>query len=163
MERKEFLKSIGGGAALALTLGCFGGCLREELDPEETATDGTSTDTSSTDTSQTSSGSSSGTSSNVLFTVDLQASEASNLSSNGGYIIKNNVVVARNSNGDYVAATVVCSHEYKKKVIFRNNEYYCTEHGARFSQTGEGLNRDASRGLKIYQTELNGNVLSILA
>jgi len=33
MERKEFLKSIGTGAAFAVTFGCLGGCLREELDP----------------------------------------------------------------------------------------------------------------------------------
>lgn len=159
MQRKEFLKSIGGGATLALTLGCLGGCLREEQDPLDTSSNGTS----GGNTSQTGSGSNTGTSGNVLFTVDLQAPEASKLADNGGFIIKNNVVVARNNNGDYLAATVVCSHEYKKKVTFRNNEYYCTEHGARFDQNGKGLNNYGSKGIKIYKTQLNGNVLSILA
>ena len=100
--------------------------------------------------------------SNALFTIDLTSSEASNLGSNGGYIIKSNIVVAKNLNGEYVAATVICSHDLLKKMVFRDNEYYCTEHAARFDQTGLGLNSKGSKGLKIHETILNGNLLSIL-
>lgn len=153
MERKEFLKSIGAGAAFAITFACLGSCLREELDPVMlTETNGT--DTTNTNTT---------TASGVLFSIDLNSSEAAKLATNGGFIVKNNIVVARNLNGAYVAATVICSHDLIKKVTFRNNEYYCTEHGARFDQTGKGLNNDGKKGLRIYKTALNGSILDILS
>jgi nitrite reductase/ring-hydroxylating ferredoxin subunit len=146
MERKEFLKSIGAGAALAVTFSCLGSCLKEELDPM-------AEDTSSPANGPTTTGTS--------FTIDLSASDASKLQNNGGYIIKNNVVVAKNLEGKYVAATVVCSHEFKKKVVFKNNEFFCGEHNARFDQNGKGLNADGRKGLKIYTTSLNGNILTV--
>ncbi|MEQ8218855.1 MAG: Rieske 2Fe-2S domain-containing protein [Arenibacter sp.] len=148
MERKEFLKSIGAGAALAVTFSCLGSCLKEELDPT-TVLEGATSPANSPSTNATS------------FSIDLSASEASKLQNNGGYIIKNNVVVAKNLQGKYVAATVVCSHEYKKKVVFKNNEFFCGEHNARFDQNGKGLNTDGRKGLKIYTTSLNGNVLTV--
>ncbi|MDO6603919.1 Rieske 2Fe-2S domain-containing protein [Arenibacter palladensis] len=149
MERKEFLKSIGAGAALAVTFSCLGSCLREELDPnaDEDA----------------SSGSNSSSTNSVPFTVDLSASEAGKLQNNGGYIIKNNIVIAKNLEGKYVAATVICSHEFKKKVVFKNNEFFCGEHDARFDQNGKGLNKNGSKGLKIYTTSINGSILTVSA
>ena len=176
MERKEFLQSVGKGAAFALTFGCLSGCLREELDPlgqtdqmAETPTeaapapDPTATqDPTSTPTTSPPSTPEPPTS-NALFTINLTSSEASALANNGGYMIKQNIVVAKNKNGEFVAATVICSHDLLKKVIFKNNEYYCTEHDARFDQTGKGLNSKGNRGLKIYQTSLSGDLLSVLA
>ncbi|MBU2905159.1 Rieske (2Fe-2S) protein [Arenibacter algicola] len=149
MERKEFLKSIGAGAAMAVTFSCLGSCLREELDP--------------TTAEDSSSGANSPSSSSVPFTVDLSASEAGKLQNNGGYIIKNNVVIAKNLEGKYVAATVICSHEFKKKVVFKNNEFYCGEHDARFDQNGKGLNSKGSKGLKIYTTSISGSILTVSA
>lgn len=144
MDRKEFLKSIGAGAAFALTFGCLGGCLKEDPNPNDI---GLQPDPVT----------------GALFSIDLTTSEANALASNGGYIIKNSTVVAKNSDGQYVAATVVCSHEYKKKVVFRNNEYYCTEHGARFDQNGKGLNADGRKGLTVYTTAVEGNILTVYA
>ena len=151
MERKEFLKSLGAGAAFAVTISCLGGCLREEVDTVALQ------DTNATNTENT------GASSTILFSIDLNASEAAKLAVDGGYIVKNNVVVAKNLNGEFVAATVICSQDLIKKVTFKNNEYYCTEHGARFDQTGKGLNNDGKKGLKIYKTSLNGSILDILS
>lgn len=186
MERKKFLQSIGKGAAFAVTFSCLGGCLREELDPldqidaTEEGTIGSVTDQNTqtitdqeTPTEETPAEEipveetppeepPTTPPSNALFTIDLSSSEASNLASNGGYIIKSNIVVAKNLNDEYVAATVICSHDLLKKMVFKNNEYYCTEHAARFDQTGKGLNSKASRGLKIHETVLNGDLLSIL-
>lgn len=147
MERKEFLQSIGKGAAFAITFACLGGCLKE--DPN-----GTDADLNAiTPTPDPVTG--------VLFTVDLSASTSGKLRNNGGYVIKNNIVIAKDLKGEYVAATVVCSHELKKDVIFSNNEFFCTAHGARFNLAGQGLNNDGKRGLKIYTTVLDGNILSI--
>ncbi len=169
MERKEFLKSIGAGAAFALTFSCLGGCLREELDPlAQTNPDGSTpvtpdpnaemptTTTPGTPTPTT-------PSTNVLLTVDLTTAGAAKLKSNGGYIIKNNIVVAKNLNGEYVAATLICSHDLLKQIVFKNDEYYCTAHAARFDQSGKGLNSKGKKGLKIYGTSVNGSILSIIA
>ena len=141
MERKEFLKSIGSGAALAITFACLGGCAKS--DP--------AVDTPVVADPQT----------GEIFTLDLTAPSYSALANNGGYIIKSNVVVAKDLKGDYVAATVVCSHEFTREVIYRDDEYYCRTHGARFSLTGKGLNSDGSRGLTIYKTSLAGNMLTV--
>ena len=139
MERKEFLKSIGSAAALATTFPCLGGCTQaEDFSAPEDIPGGT------------------------LFTIDLSAASSNSLKNNGGYLIKNNVVVAKDLAGNYVAATVVCSHEQRKNVIFRNNEFYCTEHGARFDLSGKGLNTDGRNGLKIFKTTLTGTILSII-
>lgn len=141
MNRKEFLKRLGGGAAFALTATCLGGCAVENIAPDVP-----------------------GASNAVDFTLDLTQASNSNLMNNGGYVVVNNqVVVARTTNGEYVAATRTCSHEPRKQIILRNGEWYCTAHSARFSLNGNGLNRNGSRGLTIYNTELNGNMLRVFA
>lgn len=166
MERKKFLTSIGSGAAFALTLGCFNSCLREEInltDPSDLNSNTETLNQGGNNSQTVSNPDTAALSTNILFTIDLTSSEASKLARKGGYIIKNKVVVAKNMNGDYVAATVICSHELLKKVQFKNNEFYCSEHGARFDLTGKGLNKDGRKGLKIYETSLNGNLLHILS
>jgi nitrite reductase/ring-hydroxylating ferredoxin subunit len=93
-------------------------------------------------------------------TLDLSAASNAPLKTNGGYVITSGVVVA-NHNGKYIAATVTCSHEDLKQVIFKNGEWFCTAHDARFSTTGAGLNKEASKGLKVYATSLSGTTLSV--
>lgn len=146
MNRKEFLKTLGAGAAFAITFSCLGGCTNDNGDifPEEIAIDPDPV-------------------TGALLTLDLSAASSSALKNNGGYLVKNKIVVARGLSGNYVAATVRCSHEPKDKVTFRNNEYYCTEHGARFNTAGSGLNSKGSKNLTTYRTSLDGNTLSVFA
>jgi nitrite reductase/ring-hydroxylating ferredoxin subunit len=139
MKRNEFLKTLGGAAAVVVTFSCLGGCSKSDMPSNTDVTSG------------------------LPFTVDLSASSSSALMNNGGYIVKNNTVVAKDLNGNYVAATNLCSHEQKRKVIFRNGEYYCTEHGARFNLSGNGLNSDGSGGLTIFKTSLEGTILTVSA
>lgn len=88
----EFLETIGLGAAFVLTSTCLGGCYKDGgITPIQ----------------------------NVDFTLDLTQSSNANLLQNGGYIIKNQIVVARTNSGEYVAATQRCSHENKYKVILK--------------------------------------------
>ncbi|MCR9264572.1 MAG: Rieske 2Fe-2S domain-containing protein [Flavobacteriaceae bacterium] len=144
MERKEFLRSLGAGAAFALTFPCIHGCSKDEVDgnivEEPTGVD---------------------------FTVDLTSQEAQALVANGGFILKNLVVIAKNLEGDYVAASQVCSHESYDQVRFVNQDggiFYCDVHGSRFAQNGTPLNQVDSKPaktLKIYNTELEGSVLRI--
>lgn len=135
MDRKEFLKKIGLGAAFALTATCLGSCAKETVTP----------------------------SGPVDFTLDLSLPAYAELANNGGYIIKDRVVVAKDSNGNYVAATQRCSHDGTHAIVLLNNEWFCTDHAARFSLNGSGLNEKGKNNLTIYKTQLNGNQLRIYA
>lgn len=95
--------------------------------------------------------------------VDLADATNAPLKSNGGYVIKSGVVIARVNATTYIAATLTCSHEGKTQITFKNNEWYCTAHGARFDQTGKGLNTEGKKGLKIYQTTLTSATLTVKA
>lgn len=144
MDRKEFLKSIGIGAAFALTYGCLGGCSKSEDFPF-IAPNGSNLPANS-----------------PLFTIDLNSTEANNLVKEGGFIIKEDVVVAKSRSGAYLAATVICSHESRREITFQENEFFCGAHGARFDQSGNGLNSFGVKGLKIYTTQLADDLLTIL-
>ncbi len=175
MKRIDFLKSLGfGGASLMAVLAS---CQQQQLlPPGEVASGipGSTAPASTSTTSTTVTGPATTTAvatapanpttavgTNALLTLDLTASANSALLKNGGYIAKNGIVVARTSRGVYVAATQTCSHEPRKNVVFQSDSYGCTVHGARFDLTGKGLNSLGSRGLKIYQVTLTGNILTI--
>lgn len=144
MERKDFLRSLGAGAAFALTFPCLQGCSNDE-NPGNIVEEPTGID----------------------FTIDLTSAEAENLSENGGFILKNLVVIVRNLEGEFVAATQVCSHESYDQVRFVNQDggiFYCDVHGSRFAQDGTPLNQVDSnppRPIRIYNTELTGDTLRI--
>ena len=150
MERKEFLRSMGAGAAFALMFPCVNGCSKDDEDletfPEPTGID---------------------------FTFDLSAPEAAPLVNNGGWIpLKSNpdfkyfdIIVARNLEGVLVAASKICSHEGTEAVTFSSNDggvFFCTTHSSKFAQDGTSLNLNTtSNPLKIFMTELNGDILRI--
>jgi nitrite reductase/ring-hydroxylating ferredoxin subunit len=136
MNRKEFLAQLGLGAAFVLTATCLGGCSSDQIASPSNAVD---------------------------FTLDLNDAANNALTTNGGFLIKNKVVVARTNTGEYVAATQVCSHEGNVAVLFSNNEFACTVHGARFDLKGNGLNAFGSKDLTVYKTSLNGSTLRVFA
>ncbi|GMN07350.1 hypothetical protein MTsPCn5_27390 [Croceitalea sp. MTPC5] len=142
MERKKFLKTLGAGAAFAVAFPCLHGCSSdsdEELDTFPVPT-------------------------GVDFTVDLTSSEAAPLANNGGFILKNFVVIARNLEGELVAASQVCSHQQTEEVRFITEDggiFRCSTHGSRFSQTGTPLNTITNNPLKIFNVELMGDTLRI--
>jgi cytochrome b6-f complex iron-sulfur subunit len=137
MERRDFLEKLGIGAAFVLTSSCLGSCTKSDYAPTGA----------------------------VDFTVDLALPANSALAANGGYIIDsaNKIVVARDTAGNYVAATQVCSHEGKVQVAYNkaSNNYVCSAHGATFSLTGSGTNSNGSKGLTIYKTTLTGTKLRV--
>lgn len=135
MERREFLLKLGGGAAIALAAGCVGAC------------------------------SSSTAPTNVDFTLDLSLADYTTLNTKGNYIIKNDIVVAHGTDGNFYAAAVLCSHENEKKVMYdkSKNQYFCTAHGATFNLAGTGTNTNGKGGLTIYKTSLSGTVLRVFS
>jgi len=100
---------------------------------------------------------------NFLLKIDLTSGTASPLMAAGGYIISNSIVVAAFNPGEYVAAQNLCTHQPRQRIIFNRSEFYCTDHGARFSMTGQGLNSLGSRGLVVYRTANDGKTLLVFS
>jgi nitrite reductase/ring-hydroxylating ferredoxin subunit len=98
---------------------------------------------------------------NFLLKIDLTSGSAAALNTAGGYIISNSIVVAAFNPGEYVAAQNLCTHQPRERIIFNRSEFYCTDHGARFSITGQGLNSLGSRGLMVYRTANDGKTLLV--
>lgn len=146
MERKRFLKSLGAGAAFALTFPCLQGCSNDDADTSGNIVEEPT---------------------GVDFIIDLTSSEASKLANNGGFILKNLVVIVKNLEGEFVAASQVCSHEAYDQVRFVAKDggiFYCDVHGSRFEQNGSPINQvdgNAPRALKVYNTELDENILRV--
>lgn len=151
MERKEFLRSLGGGAAFALTFSCLHGCSSDS---------GEALDTRPTPTG-------------VDFMVDLNSAEASKLAHNGGFILARSkpelkytdIVVVRNLEGNFVAASQICSHEQTDLVRFvpdvDGGIFSCSAHGSEFDQTGRPLNDITKNPLKIFKTTLIDAMLRV--
>ncbi|ERM81649.1 hypothetical protein P872_19710 [Rhodonellum psychrophilum GCM71 = DSM 17998] len=137
MDRRLFLSRLGAGAGVALAVTCLGSCMGgAEPDPSGVPVD---------------------------FTLDLNQSP--NLQSKGGFMVISNVLVARTVQGEYVAATVICSHEQQKKVVYdkAGNNFHCTAHDARFDVNGGGLNAKGSKNLTVYHTALSGSTLRVFS
>jgi cytochrome b6-f complex iron-sulfur subunit len=135
IDRHQFLRKLGfGGAALAAVY--FGvhlqSCTNDRVNPAPTN-----------------------------LTVDLADPANAALKTNGGYIIKSGVVIARSNTGTYIAATLTCSHEGKKEIIYQADHFYCTAHGAKYDNAGKGLNSEGKKGIAVYTTTLTDNLLTI--
>ncbi len=142
ISRTKFLRKLGlNGAAIFAATYCAGGlssCVNES-------------DTVTPDNNGTI----------ALATIDLTASNYTKLNTKGNYVIVNNIVIANTSDGLFVAVPLTCSHEGQREVTYRTNEFYCTAHGARFSNAGKGLNNDGKNGLKLYTVTQVGSILTI--
>ena len=140
MDRKAFLRSLGAGAAFALTFPCLNGCSGDSSGGGEEVPTG------------------------VDFTIDLSGPDGAALQNNGDFIIRNDVVVARNLDGDFVAASRICSHEQNPGVSFVEAEggiFECYVHGSRFAQDGTPLNSITQNPLKTFRVSLDGDLLRI--
>ncbi|HMB64759.1 MAG TPA: Rieske 2Fe-2S domain-containing protein [Eudoraea sp.] len=141
MERKEFLRSIGAGAAFAITFPCLQGCSGDGSDvnmkPIPTGVD---------------------------FTIDLDSPEGLELQNNGDFILINDIVVVKNLQGAFIAASQICSHQQTDQVRFLEENggiFRCFTHGSEFAQDGAPLNTITTNPLKIFSTELSGNMLRV--
>jgi Rieske Fe-S protein len=141
MERKAFLKSLGAGAAFALTFPCVQGCSKSEsgVDPQPIPT-------------------------GVDFTIDLTSQEGEGLQNNGDFVIKDFVVVVKNLQGQFIAASQICSHQQTDQVRFLDKNggvFHCFTHGSEFDLDGNSLNAVTNKPLKTFNTSLSGNLLRV--
>jgi cytochrome b6-f complex iron-sulfur subunit len=135
MDRKEFLSQIGIGGAAVFMGACMAGCSKDGTAP--TAVD---------------------------FTLDLSAPANAALNAAGGYVYKNNIIVARTQQNTYIAVSQACTHE-GTAVQFQgaNNRFYCPNHGATFSVTGTVTGGPANKPLTQYNTQLTGTTLRVFS
>ena len=139
MDRKEFLSLLGMSVASVSVLACVSGCTK-------------STDASSGTTAP----------SNIDFTLDLSQAANAALNTNGGYLYKNGVIIARTTSSQYIAVQQVCTHENNSVVYQSNNSrFYCDRHGATFSETGTVTGGPAPRALTQYKTSIESNMLRV--
>lgn len=172
MSRYQFLKSIGftGGALMAL-ISCVnesdgfvealtrnpdGTLINPDGTPVEDSTLATEPDESykiSTEELEQIS---------PLYRVDLNNPVyAKLLIPNNFVVLGNTFVLALSRDGVYLAATVVCSHELNRTISYKNNEWYCPVHGARYNLEGTGLNENGKNGIQIYKTAWDGETVII--
>ncbi len=139
MTRKEFFASVGFGAAAVLIPACIGGL----------ASSCSSEDNGHTTPAPT----------NVDFTLDITTGA---LATNGGYLTTNGIVVARTNSGEFLAVSASCTHQGTNvKYVANENDFYCPNHGAKFSSNGTVTQGPASSNLKSYNTALTGSSLRV--
>jgi cytochrome b6-f complex iron-sulfur subunit len=139
MDRKEFLASLGISAASFAIMNCAG-CAKNSDGPSSGTTGPTT----------------------LNFTLDLNASSNAALLNNGGFLISNDVIVVRKSAGNYIALQRSCTHEnYSLTYQPSNSRFYCSNHGATFTESGAVSNGPANRSLSVYKTELTGTNLRV--
>ena len=100
----------------------------------------------------------------VDFTLDLSLAANSVLTTNGGSLISNGVIIAKTSAGAYVAVASVCTHQGATIGYDNTNSWFhCPNHGSNFATNGSVLLGPATTALKVYSTTLTGNSLRVFA
>ncbi|HTA81389.1 MAG TPA: Rieske (2Fe-2S) protein [Bacteroidia bacterium] len=98
---------------------------------------------------------------NVNFTIDISSSQYSALQTNGGYVYSNSIIIARDSNGNFVALYDVCPHAGCTIQFNSRNQFPCPCHGSLFDENGNVINGPATSGVKKYNTSLSGTILTV--
>lgn len=137
MERKEFLSLLGLTTGGLLFASCIESCKKEKNGPEAANRQ-------------------------VDFTLDLTAYSNAALANKGGYVVFNEVIVARTLGGAYIAVSAVCTHQgsnvgYQATL----NRFQCASHGSTFSASGAVMSGPASVPLQEFKTELKGSSLRV--
>jgi cytochrome b6-f complex iron-sulfur subunit len=137
ITRKEFLSQLGVSTSLILVPACLGG-LTSCSDPSSGLGPG-----------------------GIDFTIDVSTGA---LASNGGYTVKDGVIVARTSSGSFIAVSAACTHEGAQIAYSSgSNIFTCPRHGAEFSADGMVTRGPASTRLAKYNTSLNGTTLRVFS
>jgi cytochrome b6-f complex iron-sulfur subunit len=138
MDRKEFLNALGLGAAAIAVFNCVGCAKTSGGEPATSAP------------------------TNIDFTLDLNATTNAALKNNGGYLYANGVIVAKTTAGNFIAVQQSCTHQtYNLTYRGAQQQFYCPNHGAQFSETGVSAGIETKINLKTYKTQLSGTNLRI--
>lgn len=144
MDRKEFLAQLGlGGAAI------FGAACLQSCSKADTAGGGSNVPTPP---------------SNVDLQLDLNSNNYAALKNPGGFVVVQNIIVARTLSNTFLAVAAICPHQ-GATVQYESgpNQFYCSAHSSYFSASGARISGPASTGLKQYNTSLSGNTLRVFS
>jgi Rieske Fe-S protein len=97
----------------------------------------------------------------LSFSLNLSDQAYANLKTNGGYVVVNDVVIAKTITGTFVAVSRICSHQANKAIVYNAGEFFCTVHGSRFSESGKVIGGPAINNILQYQVVLLSNTLTI--
>jgi cytochrome b6-f complex iron-sulfur subunit len=138
MDRKEFFSAIGISAAALGVMSCLGCSKASDNGPSGSAPTA------------------------VDFTLDLSSSGNAALTTDGGYLISQGILVARTAAGSYIAVQQSCTHE-RYPLVYQagSRRFYCNNHGATFTEKGVVTTGPANRSLAVYNTSLSGTSLRI--
>jgi cytochrome b6-f complex iron-sulfur subunit len=140
MDRKEFFSAIGISAAALGVMSCLGCSKASDTGPSVSAPTG------------------------VDFTLDLASSANAALTTNGGYLVSQGILVARTAAGAYIAVQESCTHEsYPLVYQAGGSRFYCNNHGATFTEKGVVTSGPTNRSLALYNTSLSGTSLRIFS
>jgi len=136
MDRKEFLSIVGISAAGLLYTSCVTGCKI----PDTVVNAPT----------------------NVDFSLDLSAPENSSLTKDGGYLYNSGIIVARVTEGHFIAVSSACTHQ-GSTVVYQSgsNRFYCPSHGSAFAENGSVQQGPARSALHQYNVSLDGSTLRV--
>jgi len=148
MKRNEFFSAIGISAGMIFMAPVLSSCSKGYTDSTTNPGGG---------------GNPGGGTGAVDFTLDLTSPTYAALNSNGGSIVKDNIIVARTAAGVYVALTSICTHQQYNPIAFEsaNNRFHCPNHGSNFGVDGSVINGPATSALKKYNVQLTGTNLRI--
>jgi cytochrome b6-f complex iron-sulfur subunit len=148
MDRKEFLGLLGLSVGGAVVVSCLHSCAKDS----DVTPGGNGGNTGG------------GGATKVDFTLDLADQSNAALNTNGGFLVKNGVIVAKTTGGVFIAVAAACTHQGTTITYQGNNQQFrCPNHGSTFSETGSVTMGPASSALKQYKTELSGNNLRVFA
>ncbi len=137
MNRKEFLAAIGISSATVILGACLGACSKSSTSDAITAP-------------------------NLDFTLDLTSPSNATLTTNGGYLYSNGVIVAKTMAGNIIAVSQSCTHQGTSvQYQSSSNQFNCPNHGAMFSASGAVTNGPATAPLKQYIVTVTGNSVRV--
>jgi cytochrome b6-f complex iron-sulfur subunit len=136
MDRKDFLLTLGKGAAFAGLAFCVG-CNPNNTDVPTAP-------------------------SNVDFTLDLTQSANQALTNVGGSVVTNGIIIGRTGTTSFVAVSAACTHQGTTlQFQLNNNRFYCDNHGSTFALDGSVTNGPATQPLHKYNTSFSSNSLRV--
>ncbi|MCX6170545.1 MAG: ubiquinol-cytochrome c reductase iron-sulfur subunit [Ignavibacteriales bacterium] len=138
MDRKEFLTTLGKGAAIAGLVYCVG-CSANGNDVPTAPT-------------------------NVDMTLDLTLSANAALTTVGGSLVSDGIIIGRVNPTSFVAVSKACTHQGTTiEFQLNNNRFFCPLHGSTYALDGTVTNGPAPRSLVKYNTSFSGNSLRIFS
>jgi cytochrome b6-f complex iron-sulfur subunit len=98
------------------------------------------------------------TTTSVDFTLNVASGT---LATNGGYLVQNNVIVARTTSGSFIAVSAICTHQGGTLGFSSSNTFVCPLHGATFDTSGNVISGPAPTAVQKFNTTLSGNSLRV--